>query len=116
MTEIIKPEMPYYLRQVLVCVGPRCTEHGEGQALYDELKMRLKVLGLDKGASCIKKTRAGCLGPCKSGPLLCVQPDGIWYYDITSQKLERIIQEHLVGGEPIMEWVFHQGPGTLQAE
>jgi len=116
MTEVIKPEMPVYQRQVLVCVGSRCTEHGEGQALYDELKARLKALGLDKGASCIKKTRAACLGPCKSGPLLCVQPDGIWYYDINSQKLERIIQEHLVGGQPIMEWVFHQGPGTIPAK
>lgn len=108
MTEVIKPKMLDYNRHILVCVGPRCTQNGEGQALYDELKLKLKDAGLNEGALRIKKTRATCFGPCKSGPLVCVQPDGIWYYDIDSSKLDKIIQQHLIEGQPVDEWIFHK--------
>ncbi len=108
MTEVIKPKMMDYHRHLLVCVGDRCTENGEGQTLYDLLKVKLKTAGLDKGELRVKKTRATCFGTCRSGPLLCVQPDGIWYYDITSEKLDRIIAEHFLQNKPVLEYVHHQ--------
>lgn len=97
-----------YHRHLLVCVGDRCTENGAGQALYDELKLKLQAAGLDKGALRVKKTRATCFGTCKSGPLLCVQPDGVWYYNIDSEKLDRIIDEHLIHGKPVSDYIYHQ--------
>ena len=42
---------------------------------------------------------------------MCVQPDGVWYYDVTPQNMDRIIEQHLVGGRPVEELVFHRGPG-----
>jgi len=108
MTEVSKPKMMDYHRQLLVCVGDRCTQNGEGQALYDQLKDKLKAVGLDKGALRVKKTRATCFGTCKSGPLLCVQPDGVWYYDITSEKLDRIITEHFLQNKPVTDFIHHQ--------
>ncbi|MCK5872576.1 MAG: (2Fe-2S) ferredoxin domain-containing protein [Methylococcales bacterium] len=108
MTELIKPKMMNYHRQILVCVGDRCTQNGEGQALYDALKEKFQKAGLNKGDLRVKKTRATCFGSCKSGPLLCIQPDGIWYYNITADKLDRIIDDHLLNDKPVMEWVFHQ--------
>ncbi len=110
MTEIIKPSMMHYKRHLLVCVGPRCTENALGQALYDTLKDKLRNAGLNSGDLRVKRSRVTCFGTCKSGPLLCVQPDGIWYYDIDSEKMDRIITEHLMGGKPVTEWVYHQGP------
>lgn len=110
MTEIIKPSLKSYDRYVLVCVGDRCADDGRGQALYDELKAKLKQLASDNPNVKLKRSRVTCFGVCKAGPLLSVQPDGIWYYDIDSQKLDRIINEHLIGGRPIADWVFHQGP------
>ncbi len=110
MAENIKPSMPDYKRFVLVCVGSSCTAHGEGQALYNELKNKLKQLGLDQGESRIHRSGATCLGLCKSGPLLCVQPDGVWYYGIDGNKLDKIIEQHLIAGTPVDEWVYHQGP------
>jgi len=108
MTEVIKPKMMDYHRHLLVCVGDRCTENGEGQALYDLLKEKFKSAGLDKGELRIKKTRATCFGTCRSGPLLCVQPDGVWYYDINSEKLDRIIAEHFLQDKPVTEYIHHQ--------
>ncbi len=110
MTVTIKPSMKNYKRQVLVCVGSKCCEHGEGQALYDLLKAKLKQAGLDDGNSRVIRCRVGCLGTCKSGPLLCVQPDGVWYYGIDDRKLDTIIERHLLAGQPVSEWVYHQGP------
>ena len=111
MTEAQKPKMMHYRRHLLVCVGERCTENGAGQALYDELKEKLKAAGLNAGDLRVKRSRATCFGTCKSGPLVCVQPDGIWYFDIDSAKLDRIIEQHLLGGKPVTEWIYHQGPG-----
>jgi (2Fe-2S) ferredoxin len=107
MTEIVKPKMMDYHRQILVCVGERCTENNAGQALYDLLKTKLKVSGLHEGGLRVKKTRATCFGTCRSGPLLCVQPDGIWYYHVNSEKLDRIIEQHLLNDRPVLEWIYH---------
>ena len=112
MSEVTKPTMMNYRRHLLVCIGPRCTENGEGQALYDEIKIKLKEAGLNNGDLRVKRSRVTCFGTCKAGPLICVQPDGVWYYDIHSDKLDRIIEQHLLGGKPVTEWVYHQGPGS----
>jgi len=107
---MIKPTMMDYRRHIIVCVGDRCTEDGEGQALYNSLGEKFKKAGLNKGDLRVKRSRATCFGTCKSGPLLCVQPDGVWYYNVSEEKLDRIINEHFLQGKVIDEWVYHQGP------
>ncbi|MCF6252639.1 MAG: (2Fe-2S) ferredoxin domain-containing protein [Methylococcaceae bacterium] len=108
MSEIIKPKMMDYHRHILVCVGSKCTQKGEGQALYDELKQKLKDAGLDKGELRVIRSRTSCLGTCKSGPLLCVYPEGTWYYAVNSETLDRIIAEHLIQNKPVTEYIYHQ--------
>ncbi|MDQ7091393.1 MAG: (2Fe-2S) ferredoxin domain-containing protein [Methylococcales bacterium] len=108
MTEQLKPKMMDYHRHILVCIGDRCTPNGEGQAIYDQLKNKFEAAGIHQGALRVKKTRATCFGTCKFGPLLCVQPDGVWYYNVTIDKLDRIINEHLLNNKPVLEWVYYQ--------
>lgn len=108
MTEITKPKMMDYKRQLLVCIGGKCTENGEGLALYQELKEKLKAAGLTKGELRVIRSKVTCLGVCMSGPLVCVQPDGVWYYNINSEKLDQIIEQHLIQGNPVSEYIFHQ--------
>ena len=67
---------------------------------------------LSDGPLRVKASRVDCLGACGSGPVMCVQPDGIWYFDVSPTDFERVIAEHLVGGCPVEELVFHRGPST----
>lgn len=110
MTEIVKPNISSYRRHLLVCTGPRCTQGGESQTLFDSLGDKFKAAGLHEGELRVKRSRVNCFAACKGGPVMCVQPDGVWYYDVTSKNMDRIIEQHLVGGKPVEELVFHRGP------
>lgn len=108
VTDLEKPKMMDYRRHLLVCVGTRCTENGEAQELFEMLGEKFKAAGIDGGELRVKRTRTHCFATCKSGPIMCVQPDGIWYYNVTEQNLDRIIQEHLLGGQPVEELIYHR--------
>ncbi len=108
MSELPKPKMMDYKRHMLVCVGPRCAEEGEAQELFDTLGEKFKAAGIDKGELRVKRTRTQCFATCKSGPVMCIQPDGIWYYNVTEANLDRIINEHLVNGNPVEDLIYHR--------
>jgi (2Fe-2S) ferredoxin len=97
--------MPSYERHVFVCENERPADNPKGccaakggrdvRALFKEAVAKAGLVGR------VRVNSAGCLGQCAHGVTVVVYPEAVWYGHVRPEDVDRIVEEHLVGGRPV---------------
>ncbi|MGW8168784.1 MAG: (2Fe-2S) ferredoxin domain-containing protein [Sulfurovaceae bacterium] len=84
---------------------PSCVSQNnpESQQLFMHLAQSLMQKGI---ISTVQPIQTGCMNRCQQGPVMLVEPGHTMYVGLTKEKIDRIIEEHIIGGKVVEEYVI----------
>jgi NADH:ubiquinone oxidoreductase subunit F (NADH-binding)/(2Fe-2S) ferredoxin/ferredoxin len=85
--------------KLVVCSGTACLAPG-GKRLEPVIKRILQERGIEDR---VEIEEAVAYGECKRCPMMIVEPEGVFYEALDPAKIERIVDEHILGGKPVEE-------------
>lgn len=91
-----------YQWSVVICMGTGCTS-SRSPLIRDRLREHIERDGLEDK---IEIVGSGCFGLCEAGPVVIVHPGGTFYSHLELEDIDRIYEEHLVGGEPVLDLIY----------
>jgi NADH-quinone oxidoreductase subunit F len=100
-TELVKE------RNIMVCGGTGCKSSGSDE-IINALNENIEKLGLKDS---VKVIATGCFGFCARGPIMHIQPDNIFYTQVTEKDVQEIVFSHLLEGN-IVQRLLYEDPET----
>ncbi len=84
---------------------PSCVkaDNPESQQLFQHLAQTLMQKGI---IGTVTPIQTGCLNRCQQGPVMLIEPGHTMYVGLTKDKIDRIIEEHIIGGNVVEEYVI----------
>lgn len=95
---------------VFVCTSSRATGQQKGfchtRDAVEVMQSFLEEIEEQGISGEVLVSNTGCLGLCEHGPIVIVYPDNVWYKGVTPDDAIEIVEEHLVGGNPVSRLQF----------
>ena len=84
---------------------PSCVSQNnpESQQLMQHLSQSLMMKGI---IATVSPIQTSCLNRCQQGPVILVEPGHTMYVELTKEKIDRIVEEHFIGGNVVSEYVI----------
>jgi len=93
-------------KTVFICQGTGCVSSGSSK-IIEAIKEKIKNLGLEN----VRVKGTGCHGFCQRGPIVVVEPEAIFYSEVTQEDVPEIVESHLKNGNPVKR-LFYKDPVT----
>ena len=103
----VDEELKGYKAMLMVCADTRCIAV-KGMDVKDRLEKEIKARGIEKDYLVVG---TGCNGLCSAGPVMIVQPAGIFYQRIKEEDVPEIVTSHLQQGK-VVERLLYKDPDT----
>jgi (2Fe-2S) ferredoxin len=81
---------------------PSCV-NANTQDLFQHLAQTLMQKGI---IGTVQPIRSACMNRCNVGPVMLVEPGHVMYTQLDKAKIDRIIDEHIIGGKVVEEYVI----------
>jgi NADP-reducing hydrogenase subunit HndC len=96
-----------YRTNLLICAGTGCVSNRSFK-VRDAL---IEEIGKQELSEEVQVVATGCQGFCAQGPIMIVQPDGIFYQMLTVEDIPLLVEEHLVKGRPVEKLMYVPSKG-----